>query len=404
MDSARHRQQADNDKLAFLQTQKALADALKEQKVLREKLASLEARNKPAKWANPVFIQRIDATRGRFDGQDGDWPPEQLEAEVKRALDMLENAKRTRATAEKEKKELDEEIEELQTTATRETEELLQSTAIQHKKEMLEQQMKLRHQLAEWATQKAELLSDAENMALGSQKIVHESSVAREGVEKQRKEIRRLANELRDDLTKSKQLRDSVDDAKTKVALIDNLKTEIEANKEHAEQLQKSIAEQRQYLRAVRVSAQAKAIISDLEKQTDELITTKEEAEKELESSRHELEELCETEKRLNNEYLQAQEAFKAEQMSVLVVEAELRELKAEFERVKANVIQEGRRNVELQKSLREEKMNATMRFLLTHANEIHRADKVQSSLVRVRDKFEMRSTLPPLARKSSLS
>ena len=226
----------------------------------------------------------------------------------------------------------------------------------------------------------------------------------RSHIEKQRKEIRRLANELRDDLTKSKQLRDSVDDAKTKVALIDNLKTEIEANKEHAEQLQKSIAEQRQYLRAVRVSAQAKAIISDLEKQTDELITTKEEAEKELESSRHELEELCETEKRLNNEYLQAQEAFKAEQMSVLVVEAELRELKAEFERVKANVIQEGRRNVELQKSLREEKMNATMRFLLTHANEIHRADKVQSSLVRVRDKFEMRSTLPPLARKSSLS
>lgn len=397
------REQPDNDKLAFLQTQKALLEALEEQKLLREKLASLEARNKPARWGNPVFIQNIDATRAGFD-QDGEISPEQLAMDLKRALDMLENAKRASEQAQTEKRELDAEMEELQINAVRETESLLQSSAIQHKKEMLEGQMEFRHQLTEWATEKAELLTEAENMSLTSQKILHESSQAREGVERQRKEIRKLANELRDDLTKSKQLRDAVDEAKMKVSLIDNLKAEIEANKERAEQLQKGIAEQRQFLRAVRVSAQAKAIISDLEKQTEELTGTKENAEKELEERRNEYQSLCEAEVRTKHELLMAQEAFKAEQMSLLVVEAELRELKAEFERVKETVIEEGRKNVELQKSLREEKMNATMRFILTHSKDIHRADKVQNTLVHVRNKLEMRATLPPLGRKTSLT
>lgn len=134
----------------------------------------------------------------------------------------------------------------------------------------------------------------------------------------------------------------------------------------------------------------------------------KKDSERTFENSKNELKT---KEEILKKELEKSQEIFKNEQMSMFVMEAELRELKSEFERVKQNLIDEGRRNVELQKLIREEKMDATMRFLLNHSTEIHRVDKIHSSLKNVNHQFKQRMSpvLPPLkssspsATKSSL-
>ncbi|OHT13866.1 hypothetical protein TRFO_15886 [Tritrichomonas foetus] len=387
-----------DDEIAFLQTQKALIEAIDEQKILKEKLTTLEARNRPAKWGKPVIIQKFDAHRGNVD-PDAELSPEQLIQELKTAQHMLENAKRASDTARAERKDLENEINQLIITSQQETDSLLQSNAAHHKSDLMTEQLQFRQQQSSWSSEKSELLSEAEHLSMISHDALHKSSEAREYVDNQRKKIQSLAAELRHDLTKSKELRDKLDDAKTKVTLIPNLLMEIDMNKNSADSMNKNISEQKQILKAVRVSKQAQEVLDDIAKQTEELAFAKKDSERTLENTQKELVTLKEKEKIIKKELEIAQEDFKNEQMKVFVMEAELRDLRSEFQRMKAMVIEEGRKNVELHKTLREQKMDATMRFWLDHSNEIHKAEKVHSSLMNVREQLLSRntSTLPPL-------
>lgn len=390
--------ETNDDEAAFLQTQKALQEATAEQKILKEKLTTLEARNKPAKWGKPVTIQKIDTTRGNFEVTE-EMSPEQLVMELKTAQYMLENAKRASDTARAEKKDLENEISQLIINSEQETETLLQSNATHHKLDLQFEQLQFQKEQFKWSQEKSELLSQAEQLSMISHDALHKASEARELVDQQRKKIHSLALELRNDLTSSKQLRDQLDDAKNKVSLIPNLMTEIDVNNSNADTMNKGIGEQRQILKAVRVSKKAQAVLDDISKQIEDLAFAKKDSEKSLDSTKKELNELKEKEESVKKELEKAQKDFKNEQMKVFVMESELRELKAEFQRVKSLVIEEGRKNVELEKSIREEKMDATLRFIMTHANEIHRADKVHSSLRNVSDQLKSRnsSSLPPL-------
>ncbi|KAK8893337.1 hypothetical protein M9Y10_021754 [Tritrichomonas musculus] len=387
-----------DDEAAFLQTQKALQEAVAEQKILKEKLATLESRNRPAKWGKPIVIQKIDATRGNFDNAE-DMSPEQLVMELKTAQYMLENAKRASDTARAEKKDLENEINQLIVTSEVETETLLQSNAAHHKLDLQIEQLQFQKEQSKWSQEKSDLLNQAEQLSTISHDALHKASEAREIVDQQRKKIHSLALELRNDLTTSKQLRDKLDDAKNKVSLIPNLLSEIDVNNSNADSMNKGIGQQKQILKAVRVSKKAQAVLDDISKQIEDLAFSKKDSEKTLESTKKELNELKEKEDGIKKELQQAQDEFKKEQMGVFVLEAELRELKSEFDRVKSLVIEEGRKNVELQKFIREEKMDATLRFIMTHSNEIHKAEKVHSSLRNVSEQLKSRtsSALPPL-------
>ena len=161
--SAEERQPTDDER-AFHQTQKALQEALGEQKILRERLANLESRNRPAVWGKPVVIQSIDAVRGRFEHMDADIPPEQLANELKTAQHMLESAKRASDTARAEKRELEEEIEKLVVISKKETDALLRSNAAHHKQNLQNEQLQFQEQQRKWAAEKSELLAEAERL------------------------------------------------------------------------------------------------------------------------------------------------------------------------------------------------------------------------------------------------
>jgi hypothetical protein len=250
-----------------------------------------------------------------------------------------------------------------------------------------------------WMGEKSDLQTQAEKLGLVSHDILHQSSQSRQGVEEQRRMIFTLASQLRGDVEKAKELKDALDDARAKVALIDTLASELEANHKQAQQLQRNITEQKQILRAVRISAQAKRLIDEIGEQTDDLLKAKADAQLQVDTVSKEADAMLLKEEELKGRLQQAQTVFKNEQMGLLVIESELRELQSEFERVKRLAIVEGRRNVELQKSIREERIDATVRYLATHEKDIHRVDRVRSTLLNIRQQMRDRSIpkLPPL-------
>jgi DNA repair exonuclease SbcCD ATPase subunit len=391
---------ADDDEMAFLQTQKALTEALNEQKILREKLTALETRNRPPKWGRPIAVQSIDATRGKFE-RDVDIPPEQLASELKTAQHMLENAKRASDAARSEKRHLENEIAQLEKTAKEETDLLLMSNAAHHKQDLQGEQQQFREELLRWTSEKSDFMAEAEQLSMTSHDVLHKSSEAKEFVDQQRKKIRRLADELRTDLTKVKELRDALDDAKAKVAMIETLREEISANQRSIETLEKHVKEQKQILKAVRVSAQAQAIMDRLAVQIKDLKESKQKAEDDLEKVTADLDGMLKNEERLKKELSDAQETYRREQLRAYAVESDLRVLRAEVARVKAGALEAGKRNVELHKGVRLEKMSATNRFVALNSRQIYQAEKLQGTLEALRDEIDGKKwcDLPPLSK-----
>jgi chromosome segregation ATPase len=225
--------------------------------------------------------------------------------------------------------------------------------------------------------QKSDLQSQAEKLSMVSHEILHQSCDVRNGVEQPRKKIRALATQLRNDLTKSTGLKDALDNTKAKMALMDKLMVELDANARQAEQLQRNIIEQKQILGAVRVSTQAKRLIDEIGEQTDELLKAKSDAEQQVHAVSQEVEAMLRNKERLRRELERTQVEFEDEQMAILVLESELKHLRSEFERIKSMAIVEARRNVELQRTIREQEMDATVRYLATHAKDIHKVGRV---------------------------
>jgi hypothetical protein len=391
-------QPVDEEQIAFLQTQKAFQEALQEQKILREKLATLESRNRPPKWGRPVAVQSLDATRGRSE-RDADITPEQLLAELKTAQHMLESAKRACEAARAEKKHVEHDISHFRTSSTEEVEELLHVNALHHKQAIQAEQNQLRIRVNAWSGERMDLQSSTEELSMLTHGALHTSTEARNAIDTQRRRIRELAADLRRDLLHTKELHDLLEEAKVKLSMVDQLINETDANRMQAENLERNIAQQKQILRAVRVSKQAQTLIDDLANQTAELQKAKDAAEAQAAQAELDVQESILNEERLAQELEVEQTRFALAQMDASALDAELKELRAEFQREKEFVIIDGRKNVELHTWIREERIDAAARFMVENSRKIHRLDRVQTTLMNVREQLLSREkALPPLA------
>ena len=378
----------DNSELkeSYLQTHRALKDALSEQAILRERLRVLESKNKPPKFGRPVQIRSIQATRGTV--EDDETPPERLHFELQKAQAMLENARRAAEAAKQEQEELAMTIQTFTEKTMNETEVLVSRNAARHRSELHSEQVAFREETEKWNDERNEYLSEAERLSILAQQAVHDAAIARTEVEQQRKKIQGLAADFRRELSRAKTLRDAVDSAKMKVQLTKNLVAEIDANNQKVENLTQLINEQKTILKAVRISEQAKSVLDDLDHQVSELTDAKARADRQLTR-------ILDEQARLKDTYIDAQgmlkrarDRFKAAQMEMLVLEAEIRDLKAEHDKQKVVAMENGRRNRELQRDIRVERMEATQRFVLENSKKIHRVDRVQTTLARVRNKL----------------
>jgi hypothetical protein len=304
--------------------------------------------------------------------------------ELKAAQNMLENARGTSEAARAENRHLEIEFAQSAISAKRETDALLRASALHRKRLLQAEQQQLRGRTLEWWRVKSELQTQAERRGLVGHEILHQSVQARNSVEEQRWTVVELATQPWNDLDESKKLKDPVEDAKAKIALAENLAAGREANREQGSQLRKSIQEQKQRPRAIRISTQGRLILDEIAEQTEGLTKAKDDAELQAAAVTREED---------------AQIAYRRKQMALLAPESELRELQAEFERVKRQAVAEGRRNVELQKAIREEKKDATVRYVATHARDIYRVGHVQSTLMTIRQQKRDRAMvrLPPL-------
>ncbi|KAH0787214.1 hypothetical protein GPJ56_008928 [Histomonas meleagridis] len=350
-------------------------------------------RNKPAKWGHPVFIQGFDTGYNLLNnGEDNN--PSQLLSQLQKAQSMLESALRASESAREELSSLSYENKKLKNHFEQETDLLLQENEIHNTSELKNEQVEFTKLKLEWSQERSDLLSSVEHYLLVSHDYVKKASEARATVKDQRNKILELSNKLRNKLIKSKKLRISLDESKSKVSKIENLQSEIESNEKRSKELSLEIVEQNKILKAVRVSIQAKNVINNISEQINELTSTKEKSENDLKVILNELRNLEDEEKKVKCELESAKDEFKIEQMKVFSLDSELKELKSELERVKVNTADEIKKSNELNSAVRDEKVNTAMRFLITHSGEIYKAERVQRSLAGVRRRS---SPLPPL-------
>ena len=387
---------------SYKQTHTALNEALSEQNILKEKLRVLERRNKPAKFGKPIIVHSISAFRGKI--SEDELTPERIIFELNKATNLLENAKRAVETSESELIELEENTEGFKVKAEQELEEMLRKNSTRHKNEMLHMQHGFQHEMQKWNEERSLLLAEAEKYSILSQNAVNKSAILREQVEQQRKKIQKYAAELRSSLAHSKELKDKLDKNRKKIALIPNLYAEIDANEEKTTQLKNEVAEQTAILRAVKVSEQAQKILDDNDSQIKELQEAKKKAQEALYEAQNDKRMSLQLENQAKENIEKAQEKFREAQSRMFVLEADIREMKAEYSKQRQSAIDEGFKNIDLQVKLKEEKIDATQRFIIENCSKIHRVDRVQSTLSRVRSRLQSRPSTPntPLSSLSS--
>lgn len=374
---------------SYNQTHQALKEALSEQTILKQRLHVLELRNKPAKLFEPIVIHSIASTRGNISMEE--FTPERILFELSKATSLLENAKIAADSSEIELRELLKTTEEYKKQSVIDTEIMISQNALRHKNELQHEQQLFQSELQLWNKERSELLAEAEKYSLISQTSLHKSAIISEQVEQQRRKIQGLAAELRKSVKKSKELRDQLEDSKRKVALIQSLSLEIDSNSSKTEELQKVVSEQKAILKAVRISQQAQSILDDNEVQIKELREAKENAKEKLTKAMREKREAEELEQLTIQKVYDAQNRFKKAQSQMFVLEADVRELKAEYAKQRQSAIDQGRKNVDLQCQLKNERIDATQRFIIENCNHIHKVDRVQSTLIRVKKKLQSR-------------
>lgn len=374
---------------SYNQTHKALKEALSEQTILKQRLRVLEMRNKPAKLFEPIVIHSIASTRGHLN--DEEFSPERILLELTKATNMLENAKIASESSEIELRELLKATENYKQQSVIDTEIMVSQNAFRHKKELQSEQQLFQSEIQLWNKERSELLAQAEEISLMSQSALHKSTLISEQVEQQRRQIQKLAADLRVNVKHSKELRDKLEDSKRKVALIQSLSTEIEANNKKTEELEKAVTEQKAILKAVRISQQAQSILDENKEQIKELRAAKEDAKEKLATVMREKKEAEDLEKLTIQKIADAKNRFKIAQSKMFVLEADVRELKAEYAKQRQAAIDQGRKNVDLQCKLKNERIDATQRFIFENCNQIHKVERVQSTLIRVKKKLQSR-------------
>lgn len=383
---------------AYVQTHQALKEALSEQTILQEKLCALERLNKPAKFGKPIKVHSIESTRGFV--SDDDTQPERIMIELLKAQSMLENARRAAESTYTEQQELCATMNNLVASSEREIEDVLQRNITRHKNELQYEQQVFRDEMGKWNVERSELLSEAESLSIQSQSVVHNTTVARENVEEQRRKIQKLAIELRTSLTRSKELRDQLDSSKEKVALTDNLRIEIDSNNNRLTFLNKQINEQKQVLKAVRISEAARSAIEANNDQIQELHEIEIKCTSELLEAQKEEAEVIDQLNAIEDNVAEADERFKNAQSEMLVLDSDIRELSAEYNRQVQEAIEQGRKNVGLETELRKEKIEAAQRYLISNCDKIHKVETVQNTLTRVKTKLQSRPSTAITSRK----
>ena len=374
--------------MSYLQTHQTLVDALKENKLLKARLKILGQRNQPAEWGCPVIVNPMSA--GEISSSSTP-SPEKLFEDLSTAESLLQNARKTKDSLMEEKTQVKQKIDDLINTAPREIDQILSVNQMAHRLTIMRAQEKFERILNDWAQEKTKLLSNSEKLSIQSHEQLHNASLHREKVDQQRGKMQQLAQELRQCLTTAKEMRSLLDEEKNKVALINTLTSEIDANRSKSDQLISQVNEQKVLLNAKKVSQAALNILDDQKKQIQELKEVLQKVEGIRNKAEHEKDKLEREEKRLNEELINATELFKKTQTRAMVLDSDIEQLKAELERSLNAAKAEGKKNVQLNKTYREEKIIAADSFIERNILTIHRPERVLNSLIQVKDNLEGR-------------
>ena len=377
-----------NEEMWYNETHKSLIDALSEQKVLKEKLKTLGMRNKPAEWGKPIQICPIETER---EADELLQDPRTIIEELSKVENLLQNTRKTKESLIEEKTQIQNKIDDVMNTVPYEIDRICNENLFQHRATILSAQQSFEKTLNLWAIEKTKLLSCSEKLSIDSHQALHTSTLKKEGVEAQRTKISKLAYELRQCLSKAKELRDLLEEQKQKVNLIDTLTIEIDQNKAKSNHLIEMINQQKLLLGAKKVSKEATEMIKQQNDQIKELTETVIAANSHMLDVQDEKARLEQNEISLKEALDRADEEFRRSQTNVLVLDSEIAQLKRELERASKEAKDEGRKNVDLNRRLREEKIEAAESFLERNVRSIHRPDKVVTSLDTVREQLSQR-------------
>ncbi|EAY06316.1 hypothetical protein TVAG_065730 [Trichomonas vaginalis G3] len=378
-------QPIDDEEAAYREAHQALVEALEEQATLRDRLNQIAKRNMPAEWGQPVIITPIE---GRIRSNNANLSPAEIIHQLESTELLLSRTKQSVASLNEEKAKVQKEITDILEKAPYEVAQIVSDNAMKHKLYIMNLQRDLEKEINIWAVKKRELLSESEQLSISSQMKLRESVAQHEKVDAQRAKTQQLAAELRQLLTKSKELRDILDDYKVKVNLIETLEGEIEANKMKSDKLLVEINQQKMLLRAKKVSDEAQKKIDQQNDQILELKYSVGVAQNELERAKSEKINLQAQENVLKQSLEEATDRFKAAQTQVSVLESEIDFLTEELNKIKGKIKDENEKNVELNKTYRSWKLEAVEEFIGKNHKKIHRPERVVESLNGVMDEF----------------
>jgi chromosome segregation ATPase len=372
---------------SYFETKRALDEAMMDQEVLQAQLQALESRNQPAKFLQPVIIRSVQSIRGgpREDHQsDGD-----LLLEYQQAQAMLAQARDAAQASRDEQANLFIQMKEFREEAHENIDLLVLQTIAHHRKDLQHQQELLTKELESWNHERGLLLAEIDELSASSQIVMTSAVQARETANEQRRRINQLAAEMRRHLALVIDLRRQISEERSKIQLNSQLSSEIAVNARRADVMTRQIAEQKVLLRAVRISDQAKTYLQDLENQIVTLQATEEQAKQQLKQAKVELEQIMQLENAKKKQTQEVQAEFHRLQSEMLVLDSDIRELSAESERQRKAAIAARQENFQLEKRVREGKLEAAEQFVVEHIDDIHRVESVCTTLGRMKGKLE---------------
>ena len=137
-----------DEEISYNQTHQTLVDALKERKLLSDRLKLLGQRNQPAEWGCPVIINPM--TAGEISNSASP-SPEKLIEDLTSADHLLRNARKTKLSLEEEKTQVKLKIDELMNTAPYEIDRLCSENLMAHRLRIMEAQETFERTLNSWA-------------------------------------------------------------------------------------------------------------------------------------------------------------------------------------------------------------------------------------------------------------
>ena len=365
-------------------TCKALEEALEERDFLLQRLESIAVRNKPADWGQPVKINDFSL---RFQNS-GAFNYEELLSNLESSISLLERIKSANEAARRERERLTKELEDIMSNGPSRVSEALSDNALMHRGNITAEQTVFEKISQAWVDEKSNYMQDAEKWSIKSHEAQTNAHKERVKVNEMRSTITKLASELRDSLSETKRLKDNLEDVKAKLKLVPDLTEEIEANRKKADELLSDINEQRLLLSAATKSGKTNALLNDLQTQIDKLISVLAEETEKRDNCLNEYQNLVQYHQELMQRTEELDEDFRQTQMSMLAFESENLALTQSLEKIKEEAMIEGQKNVLLNRTIKQERINAAEQFLDVNHYFIFRPDIVRSAISTVREQY----------------